>query len=121
PQSAGFAARQDVVEPPDWREWYHWRKLRALHRHRDFPPHGTLTIESAAIINWDPLAPWDPESAVAQPGHMLPLVYRRLVELDVSDRSDAHRTLIQGDLAFGAEVVDATTLVFALRPGIVWA
>ena len=111
----------DVVDPLEWREQYHWRKLARLHEPARAPTvGGTLTIESDAVATWDPLAAWDPELEAAQSGHLLPLVYSRLVEMDVSDRSDAHRTLVQGDLAVGWEWLDPTTLSFSLRPGVHW-
>ena len=47
-------------------------------------------------------------------------MYSRLVELGVSDQSDAHRTLVRGDLAVGWEWLDAATLSFSLHPGINW-
>lgn len=111
----------DFFDPLEWREQYHWRKLAALHE----PPRtptigGTLTIESDAVGSWDPFAAWEPEIGLGQSGQLLPLVYSRLVELDISDRSDAHRTLVQGDLAAGWEWLDPTTLRFALRPGARW-
>ena len=110
-----------TVNPLEWRERYHWRQLAALHDPVRTPTiGGTLTIESAAVSSWDPFAAWEPELDAARSGHLLPLVYRRLVELDVSDRSDAHRTLVQGDLAAGWEWLDVTTLNFALRPGTRW-
>ena len=120
-QSSAVPAREDLVNPLEWRERYHWRELAALHD----PPRtpaigGTLTIESSAVDSWDPFAAWEPELEAAQTGHLLPLVYSRLVELDVSDRSDAHRTLVQGDLAVGWEWLDPTTLSFSLRPGVFW-
>lgn len=118
-QSDSAAGR--IVDPLEWRERYHWRQLAALHNPVRTPTiGGALTIESAAVSSWDPFAAWEPELDAAQSGHLLPLVYRRLVELDVSDRSDAHRTLVQGDLAAGWEWLDATTLNFALRPGTRW-
>ncbi|MDE2967339.1 MAG: ABC transporter substrate-binding protein [Chloroflexota bacterium] len=119
--SPAAPAPEALVNPLEWRELYHWRELAALHD----PPRtrtigGSLTLESDAIDSWDPFAAWDPEIEAAQSGHLLPLVYSRLVELDVSDSSDAHRTLIQGDLAPGWEWPDPTTLVFPLRPGVYW-
>lgn len=111
-------APEDLIDPLEWRKRYHWRELAALHE----PPRtptigGMLTIESAAPDSWDPFAVWEPELEAAQSGHLLPLVYSRLVELDVSDRSDAHRTLVQGDLADGWEWLEPTVLSFSLRPG----
>ena len=111
----------DLVDPLEWREKYHWQRLAALH----VPPRaptvgGRLTVESKAVASWDPLAPWDPNVDIAQPGHLLPLTYIRLVEVDVSDRADAHRTIPQGDLAIGWEWLDETTLTFQLRPGGKW-
>lgn len=121
-QSAQTAsAPEQFVDPLEWRERYHWRKLAALHDPVRTPTiGGALTIESDAVSGWDPFAAWEPELDAAQSGHLLPLVYSRLVELDVSDRSDAHRTLVRGDLAAGWEWLDATTLNFALRPGSRW-
>ena len=126
----GNAARQQVqdprlpqnfVDPVEWRERYPWRKLEALHQPSLWPSlGGTLTIEGEAVHNWNPLADLNPDTDLAQPGHLLPLVYSRLVELDVSDRSDAHRTLIQGDLATGWEWLDSTTISFQLRQGVTW-
>lgn len=119
--SSAVPAPEDLVNPLEWREQYHWRKLAALHEPRRTPRlGGALTIESAAVDSWDPLAPWEPEIEAAQSGHLLPLVYSRLVELDISDQSDAHRTLVRGDLAVGWEWVDPTTLSFSLRPGVYW-
>ncbi len=120
--SQSALATERIVDPLEWRERHHWRQLAALHDPVRTPTvGGTLTIESAAVSSWDPFAAWEPELDAAQSGHLLPLVYRRLVELDVSDRSDAHRTLVRGDLAAGWEWLDATTLNFALRPGTRWS
>ena len=119
--SQSVQVAEDLVDPLEWREQYHWRKLAELHdRPRAPVGGGTLTIESAALANWDPLAGWESDSTIAQPGHLLPLVYSRLVDLDISDRSDAHRTLIQGDLASGWELPDATAIVFSLRADMNW-
>jgi len=111
----------DLVDPIEWRERYHWRTLAALHDPPRTPvPGGTLTVESNAVRSWDPLAPWNPEVDRPQPGHLLPLVYSRLIELDISDQSDAHRTLIRGDLATGWEWLEPTAVAFTLRPGVIW-
>jgi len=112
---------EDLVNPLEWRERYHWRNLAAPHDPLSAPTiGGALTLESAAVDSWDPFAAWEPEIEAAQAGHLLPLVYRRLVELDIADRTDVHRTLVQGDLAVWGEYPDATTLVFPLRPGVLW-
>ena len=115
------ALPEDLVDPIEWRERYHWRKLAALHDPPRAPTSGgTLTIESAAVANWDPLAAWESDTTIAQSGHLFPLAYSRLVELDISDRSDSHQTLVQGDLAWTWEIPDVSTLIFPLRAWMNW-
>lgn len=107
----------DPVDPLEWRERYHWRNLPrpgALPR-----PGGELALSTPGPAVWSPI-PLGLDRATGGGLSLLPLLYGRLVGLAAGDGIDAHRRIIQGDLAESWETPDETTLVFRLRRGVIW-
>ena len=100
------------------RERYHWKKLQTLPMQRLGPRFGgTLNLEAPAPSEWSPFSD-SPHGATF--GHLLPLVYSQLVTTTADDYTDAHRTIIGGDLASSWELPDDQTIIFDLRNDVQW-
>lgn len=107
-----------AVNPVEWRERYHWARLGSLDGQKQGPRHGgALHIEAPAPAEWSPFSDGSP---VGGYGHLLPLVYSQLVTTDTGDYTDAHQTVVAGDLAQRWEMPDSTTIVFSLRKDALW-
>ena len=108
-----------VVDPLEWRERFHWRKLRNAPGRPAQPQRGgELSFQTGLLPygNWNPLRPqW---SYIG--GGLLPLFYSQLVELVADDGIDAHRNMIAGDLADAWEAPDEQTIVFTIARGVIW-
>lgn len=111
-------ATATIVDPIQWREQYHWSKLKNLEGQSDGPRHGgALHIEAPAPAEWTPFSGAPTRAGY---GHLLPLVYSQLVTTNAGDYTDAHQTVIEGDLAARWETPDPTTVVFSLRNDVLW-
>ena len=122
-QSAAGALAQPpvamLVDPLEWRERFHWRKLRDAPGRPAQPQRGgELAVYALAPYdgNWSPL----PRSHHSAKTSLLPLFYSQLVELAADDHIHAHRNTIAGDLAQAWETPDAQTISFTIRPDAVW-
>ena len=122
-QSAAGALAQPpvatLVDPLEWRERFHWRKLRDAPGRPAQPQRGgELAVYALAPYdgNWSPL----PQSHHSAKTSLLPLFYSQLVELAADDHIHAHRNTIAGDLAQAWETPDAQTISFTIRPDAVW-
>ena len=107
----------DPADPLEWRERYHWRNLPRS----EFPSRagGELALSTPSPAVWSPI-PLGLDRATGGGLSLLPLLYGRLVALAAGDGVDAHRGIVEGDLAESWETPDETTLVFHLRRGAVW-
>ena len=108
-----------LVDPLEWRERFHWRKLRDAPGRPAQPRRGgSLTVHAPAPYNGD----WSPLQPLRQVGaaSLLPLFYSQLVEMAGDDETNAHRNTIAGDLAEAWETPDAQTISFTMRPDVVW-
>lgn len=122
-QSAAGALAQPpvatLVDPLEWRERFHWRKLRDAPGRPAQPQRGgELAVYALAPYdgNWSPL----PRSHHSAKTSLLPLFYSQLVELAADDHIHAHRNTIAGDLAESWETPDPHTISFTIRPDAVW-
>lgn len=107
-----------VVDPVEWRERYHWARLKNLDGQNRGPHRGgALHIEAPAPTEWSPFSNGPSRAGY---GHLLPLVYSQLVTTDTGDYTDAHQTVVAGDLAQRWETPDSTTIVFSLRRDALW-
>ena len=110
--SAGTA----IFDPVEWRERYHWSKLKDAPGSGDGPVRGgTLYLNAPHPRNWNPLA-----SARTGEGHLLPLVYSQLLTLAADDHTDVHRNVIEGQLAETWEMPDPASVVFGIRGAVAW-
>ena len=120
--AAAALAELDVVrtvDPLEWRERYHWRKLRdAPGRPAERRRGGELTFPAPGPYGGD----WSPLHPPNQPGgtSLLPLFYSQLVEMTADDLIHPHRNEIVGDLAESWETPDEQTLSFVVRSGVFW-
>ncbi len=120
--AAAALAELDVVrtvDPLEWRERYHWRKLRdAPGRPAQRRRGGELTFPAPGPYGGD----WSPLHPPNQPGgtSLLPLFYSQLVEMTADDLIHPHRNEIVGDLAESWETPDEQTLSFTVRSGAIW-
>ena len=108
-----------LVDPLEWRERFHWRKLRDAPGRPAQPQRGgELTVHAPRPYgnDWSPLRS---RYGTAQTS-LLPLFYSQLVELAADDRIHAHRNTIAGDLAEAWETPDPYTISFTVRPDVVW-
>lgn len=118
PEGPSPAPTAIVVDPIQWRERYHWSKLKNLNGQSRGPRHGgALHIEAPAPAEWSPFSDVPSRGGY---GHLLPLVYSQLIATDTGDYTDAHQTVIEGDLAARWETPDSTTVVFSLRNDVLW-
>lgn len=105
-----------IFDPVEWRERYHWSKLKDAPGSGDGPVRGgTLHLSAPHPRNWNPLA-----SSATGEGHLLPLVYSQLVALAADDHTDVHRNVIEGQLAETWEMPDPASVVFGIRRGVTW-
>ena len=120
--AAAALAQLDVVrtvDPLEWRERYHWRKLRdAPGRPAERRRGGELTFPAPGPYGGD----WSPLYPPNQPGgtSLLPLFYSQLVEMTADDLVHPHRNDLAGDLAEYWETPDEQTLSFTVRAGVFW-
>ena len=119
--AAAALAELDVgraVDPLEWRERYHWRKLRdAPGRPAERRRGGELTFPAPGPYDGD----WSPLRSPNQGGtSLLPLFYSQLVEMAADDLIYPHRNEIAGDLAESWETPDEQTLSFVVRGGVSW-
>ena len=120
--AAAALAELDVVrtvDPLEWRERYHWRKLRdAPGRPAERRRGGELTFPAPGPYGGD----WSPLYPPNQPGgtSLLPLFYSQLVEMTADDLIYPHRNDLAGDLAEYWETPDEQTLSFTVRAGVFW-
>ena len=107
-----------VVDPLEWRERYHWRKLRdAPGRPAERRRGGELSFPAPGPYDGD----WSPLRSPNQGGtSLLPLFYSQLVEMAADDLIYPHRNEIAGDLAESWETPDEQTLSFVVRGGVSW-
>lgn len=107
-----------VVDPLEWRERYHWRKLRdAPGRPAERRRGGELSFPAPGPYGGD----WSPLHPPNQGGtSLLPLFYSQLVEMAADDLISPHRNVIAGDLAESWETPDEQTLSFVVRGGVSW-
>lgn len=105
-----------IFDPVEWRERYHWSKLKDAPGSGDGPVRGgTLYLNAPHPRNWNPLA-----SARTGEGHLLPLVYSQLLTLAADDHTDVHRNVIEGQLAETWEMPDPASVVFGIRGDVAW-
>ena len=104
-------ASRVIVDPEVWRERYHWRTL---------PQQRTIAPRERDIaLNAGTETAWAQTTALA-PAVLLPLLHGQLIVLSAGDGIDAHRAVVEGDLAEHWEAPDAATIVFTLRDGLRW-
>ena len=100
-----------LADPEVWRERYHWRTLpqqRAV-----APRERDIALNAGTETAWR-------ETAALDPAALLPLLHGQLIVLSAGDGIDAHRAVVEGDLAEHWEAPDAATIVFTLRDGLRW-
>lgn len=107
------APAEAPVDPIEWRERYHWRRL-ATAPLSEFGPQQGGVLQLAASSAFE----WSPYSVFATP--LLPLVYSQIVALGAGDGIDASVREFEGDLAARWETPDPLTVAFTLRDGPVW-
>ena len=114
--TAALPPPKTLVDPFEWRERYHWRKLRGAPGRPTAPASGgSLAFFAPSSGDWHPLAPMHPLGV-----SLLPLFYNQLVEMAADDENNAHRNAIRGDLVESWETPDAQTIVFAIHGGAIW-
>ena len=101
------------VDPLDWRERYHWRRLAAAPLSEHGPQRGgVLRLAAPMVPEWSPYSAFAPS--------LLPLLYSQLTTLAAGDGVDASTHEVEGDLAESWEMPDPLTISFTLRNGPVW-